>query len=162
MHNGNNSKKFCECNWLEHAAKEPSIPIVFDAAMNEYQLVVGSDGQGRGMIYFCPFCGGAAPKSIRESYFATIPTEETMRLSELGKSLKDESEIREALGAPDEEIDHGGSTTNPGNEDIPPAQRFFTSLHYNKLSETADVHFDIGPNGRASMELTGKYLGKPK
>ena len=34
----------CDCGWLERAANDPSVPIGFDAQVNEYYLQAGTPG----------------------------------------------------------------------------------------------------------------------
>ena len=62
----------CVCGYLERASEEPEVPIVFDAKVNEYHIAnIGKNG-GHRVIYHCPWCGGAAPRSKRASLFATV------------------------------------------------------------------------------------------
>ena len=60
----------CDCRTLERLSKEPSIPIEFDAKLNEYRLR-GTVGE-QIMIYHCPFCGGRTPNSRRAELFTHI------------------------------------------------------------------------------------------
>src|SRR5947209_1768445 len=97
----------CDCGWLEQAADDPSFPVAFDTRLNEYQFVRSGETEGRGPIYHCPFCGGSAPKSKRESLFAHLSTEELLRLSELTKDLSTVSDAIAKFGPPDEYIPNG-------------------------------------------------------
>ena len=70
----------CECDWLARAAAEPDIPVRFNEQVAEYQLTYGPDGQGRMRLRYCPFCGGAAPKSRRAELFTRLTQAELNRL----------------------------------------------------------------------------------
>src|SRR3989442_14016479 len=75
----------CACGSLENALNDPDTPIVFDRELNEYHIEyeIKNGGKGFLMIYYCPFCGGAAPKSQRRKLFAVIPPSEEERLYQL-------------------------------------------------------------------------------
>ena len=57
----------CKCGMLEQMADDPKCPVHFDARLNEYHISCEDGGQM--MVYFCPFCGGRAPKSRRSLTF---------------------------------------------------------------------------------------------
>lgn len=89
----------CTCNWLHDAAADPKVPVKFSAELSEFHLL--PTGGGYWLIYFCPFCGGRAPKSLRDTFFAQIPPEEEARFNELTKDFKTMDDVRAAWGAPD-------------------------------------------------------------
>ncbi len=138
-------------------------PIVFDAAMNEYHIKnVGKDRHGHSVIYHCPFCGGAAPRSKRGSFFATITSAEARRLNELASSLRTVEEAIARLGNPDGDLEQGISMQTPASETQPAKVVSYRTLTYKHLSKTADVVLvDYGPERGVRVTLRGKYLGKP-
>ena len=76
------TKKLCCCGYLERAGLDPESPIDFDTRTNEYQfkyMVAGGKGEGSLIIYHCPFCGGAAPESLRDALFETVTVSERQR-----------------------------------------------------------------------------------
>jgi hypothetical protein len=149
----------CSCDWLDKAAREPQNPIVFDPDTNEFHLMFRDGGGGFALIYHCPFCGGLAPESTRDSLFDYITIEESVRLSELTKNLKTESQVVEALGEPDEILENGSGTMHPETGSAPPKYQYFRSLRYSSLSKTADVSVEVGHNGNVGFTFYGKYLG---
>jgi hypothetical protein len=157
------AKPPCKCGFLLRAAEEPEIPIVFDERMNEYHIEnVAKDG-GHSVIYYCPFCGGAAPPSKRQSFFATITRAETERLHELTADVKTIAGAIAQFGAPDDDLDPGTTVYNSVKDDQPPTVTSYRTLRYKTLSSSADVVFtDFGPERGLRMSLTGKYLGEPK
>lgn len=150
----------CACNWFENAAAEPQIPVEYDAETNEFHLMYRAENGGFASMYHCPFCGGAAPESIRDSLFEHLSHEESLRLSELTKGLKTETDVVFAFGEPNEVIENGGGTLSPETETSPPVHEYFRSLRYSGLSETADVHVEVKLDGRAGFSFVGKFKDK--
>lgn len=147
----------CECRFLHNATSDSSGPFIFDAELNEFRVQrVGSDGARREfMIYHCPFCGGAAPRSRRETLFADIPSSESERLFALTRGLNTVAEAIERLGEPDEDHPTGYRITTPGKTTA------FRVLRWHKLSDTAYVELvDYGPERGLRATLRGKYLGR--
>jgi hypothetical protein len=151
----------CTCRFLERAAEEPTVPIVFDARMNEYHIMnVGKDRRGRTNIYHCPFCGGAAPLSKRHSLFATITSTEAERLYQLTSGVKTFEEVVAKFGELDDDLDPGMKLHTPGSDAEPPKVVSYRTLTYKRLSKTAEVVFiDYGPERGVRTSLRGKYLG---
>lgn len=114
----NDSAPPCGCSWFDNAVNNPDFPVVFDERMNEYHLV-GHDGRAHALFYHCPFCGGKAPKSLRGTFFARIPLEETYRLQQLTECFKTEEEVVSRFGSPDHEFKVSGSMTTKGSETEP-------------------------------------------
>jgi hypothetical protein len=162
----------CKCNWLAQAADEPDNPVVFDKEMNEYHLAHqrprGSNGAGGGrygysMIYHCPFCGGAAPKSKRETFFANITDAERARLTELTAGIRTVADAIARLGPPDQDVPQGLTVTTPATDTTPSTVTSYRVIRYMNLSETASVEFtDYGPDRGVRMTLQSKYIGSKK
>lgn len=91
-------RDICDCGSLEHMADEPSCPVEFDAKLKEYHIA-HQDG-GYSMIYYCPFCGGSAPKSRRGRLFQRITDAEQHRLCELTKGMRMVEDVIRAFGEP--------------------------------------------------------------
>ena len=108
------------------------------------------------VIYHCPFCGGAAPKSKRALLFHVIPPEEERRLSAiLGGITTLRAAIRK-LGKPDDDNPRGTGVQYPEHRGRPPTMQWFRTLRYDNLSKVAAVHFTERGDGRASWSLHGK------
>ncbi len=157
----------CTCGSLQRAAEEPSNPIVFDATMNEYRLkhfdLEGTGQHGYGVIYHSVFCGGAAPRSQRGTFFVQITTAETRRLKALASGLRTVEDAIAKLGKPDEDHPTGMTTQSPATDTEPSIVRSYRLLRYTRLSETANVMFvDYGPERGLSMTLESKYIGPPR
>lgn len=130
----------CTCLYLERAATEPDNPIVFDELVNEYQFRHFNSG-GMSVIRHCPWCGGAAPESKRDSLFAHITHAERERLEALAEDVKTVADVLARFGSPDSDLANGYSTSSAPSDTKPSVVSSHRVLRYTKLSETADVDF---------------------
>jgi hypothetical protein len=152
----------CTCSYLQRAADDPSIPIVFDERTSEYQFTYQErDCEGPSMlvIYHCPFCGGAAPESRRHLLFAAITPEEQERLALLLAPVETIQQALDMFGPP--QMDGFSVTRNlrRDDRDNPPTIQRCRELCYTALSEVAEVRITECPDGRVSWMLSGKYIG---
>jgi hypothetical protein len=148
----------CTCGYLQRAADSPSVPIVFDKQTSEFQFTYQEaecDGPSTLVIYHCPFCGGAAPKSKRDLLFAVIPPDESKRLIQLFLSVRTATDALEQLGKPNRDDPTG---TVVQSKDAPLIQLFRTMV-YEDLSEVAEVWLTERPDGTLTCSLQGKFLG---
>lgn len=157
----------CTCRSLQHAAEEPANPIVFDARMNEYHLthldLAGIGRHGYSIVFHCLYCGGAAAKSKRDTFFAHMTDAESRRLRDLASSLKTVEEAVAKFGPPDEDHPNGLASKSPASDAAPSIVRFYRLLRYTGLSDTANVTFtDYGPERGLHMTLESKYVGEPE
>jgi hypothetical protein len=136
----------CECGWLERAANDPSVPIGFDAQVNEYYLRGGMPGgiEAKYVIRFCPSCGGDAPVSHRASLFEVLTPEEMIRLQKLWSDLRTRDDVIRAWGKPDEEIPNAYSETEPEKGGNPDRNVAYEVMRYNGLSGSAVVDVILG------------------
>jgi hypothetical protein len=149
----------CECGTLDRAAKDPDLPFEFDARLNEFNLV---HGLGRMRIYHCWFCGGKAPESLRAALFSQVSREEYQRLFRIADACKNVSDVIAFLGPPDRDVPMGSQSGKREAEGQPPQMAAYRHLTYAKLSDSADLNFDLHPDGRvASYSVSGKYVGTP-
>lgn len=144
----------CKCNYLQRAVDSEHMPIQFDPDTAEYQW---HHNGAVGVIYHCPFCGGAAPKSQRDKLFATIPPSEEARLSKILDPVKTIGDAIELLGEPN--FDGWAKTVRPESGDQPPMVAHHRDIRYTQLSDIADVHIQECSDGRAFWQLLGKYVG---
>ena len=160
MHNmPNPDAPDCGCKWFERAAKDESIPVVFDEMMNEYHLR-HSNGRGYSLFYHCPFCGGKAPDSLRGTYWTEVSHEESYRLNEITKDIKTPPQLFEMFGEPDKDFEVSGSSTTPGSDDSPPETTLGPRrVVFKGLSDTADVHVRIDRYDRLRFSFMGRYIG---
>jgi hypothetical protein len=153
----------CKCGYLERASEEPEVPIVFDAEVNEFHIANVGRNRGHSVIYHCPWCGGAAPRSKRATFFATVTSKEEGRLRSLVTGLATVEDAIKKLGKPDDDMPAGMTIKTPGSDAEPSKIRSYRTLRYGGLSRTTDVHFtDYGPDGGLRATFQGKYLGKSK
>ncbi len=136
------TEELCGCEYLNQAANDPESPIVFDRDLHEFQFE-SWDSTGKllrsAIIYHCPFCGGAAPKSNREARFTKITTAEESRLRSILDGIRTLEHAIEKLGEPDKD-DHRGITVEiPDKDGQIPRKESFRVLQYFGLSETAEV-----------------------
>lgn len=161
----------CTCSWLANAAAEPDNPIVFDEALNEYNLAhhrpTGANGAGapvaQSRIYHCPWCGGVAPKSKRATLFAHLTDAERSRLHDLTAAIRTIADAVAKLGPPDHDLHQGFRRMTPASDTKPAEEKSYRVIRYTKLSETADVRFtDLGPDRDVWLTLESKYVGPKK
>jgi hypothetical protein len=151
----NSSAQQCDCRWLEHASLDPAVPVKFDADLSEYYLVRAG---GRMAIYHCPFCGGRAPRSRRESKFHQISGQERQRLLLMVGRLKSLDDVIAILGKPDADNSAGIAMTIPADDDHPELTEISRVLIYRGLSETAEIWVYTQSNGRVSINLQSKAI----
>ena len=151
-------KGACKCEWLERAAEDPKCPVEFDAELNEYHLVRGP--KDHMMIYYCPFCGGSAPKSKRDKLFHILTDTERRRLCELTKDMRTVQDVMTAFGEPDIKQPVGMVITEPERDGKPETTRSYPVMIYQKLSDIADVHVTIYPADRVGISFQGKAVKK--
>ncbi|MFI5381320.1 MAG: hypothetical protein ACHRHE_18640 [Tepidisphaerales bacterium] len=151
----------CTCGYLQRAADDPRLPIVFDPQTGEFHFTYrepGSQGPSTLVIYHCPFCGGAAPQSKRHLLFAAIPPEEEDRLSKLLASVKTIRSALKRLGKPERDDPSGTRIGQDEADGNPPVVQHHRTLIYERLSEVADVCITERADGGASWQLIGKYV----
>ena len=154
--------KPCKCDFLRQAADDPRLPIVFDKLTGEYHFQYregDTEAFSTLVIYHCPFCGGAAPKSQRALLFHVIPSEEELRLVALLEGITSVEAAIHKLGEPDEDDPRGTGVRMPERDGQPPTMQWFRTLRYKKLSKVADVWITARADGRASWQLQGKAKG---
>ena len=147
-------KGTCKCEWLERAADEPKCPVEFDAELNECHLVIGPKDYM--IIYYCPFCGGSAPKSRRDRLFHTLTDAEQQRLVTLTKDMHTVEDVTHAFGEPDIRQPVGIVITEQERDGKPETTQSYPVLIYTKLSDIADVHVKVYPTDRVGISFQGK------
>lgn len=118
--------------------------------MNEYHVthldLAGIGRHGYSIVFHCPYCGGAAPKSKRDTFFAHITDAESRRLRDLASGLNTVEDAVATFGAPDEDYPNGLAPRSPASDEEPSIVRYYRLLRYTGLSATANVTFaDYGP-----------------
>jgi hypothetical protein len=130
----------CDCGWLENAAKDPDLPVVFDKRTGEFHIVRSGEPSGSySVIYHCPFCGGSAPESKRDDLFEFITPAEMARLNQLTHGVLKVSEAIAKFGEPEDDLPAGHSETTCAGQGLPPRTEWFRTLRYTNLSDTAIV-----------------------
>lgn len=156
----------CTCGYLENAAANPDLPIGFDARVNEfffrYGPVADEIGESKLNIYHCPFCGGTAPESQRDSLFAVVPAQELDRIAELFGGLTSLEEVIARIGSPDHDMPRGRTKTWPEKEGQPPRVEYSRTLIYSDLSEVANVRVSERFAKGIDVVLNGKEIKATK
>jgi hypothetical protein len=137
-------------------AEDPRNSIEFDAQLHEYH-VMRKDGSGYSLIYFCPFCGGQAPKSQRSRLFHQLTDAERHRLTELTKDLRTVQDVIAALREPDVK-GLSMTVTTPEKQGQPDSTQTYPVMTYSKLSDTATVNVQIYPTDRVAITFQGKPM----
>jgi hypothetical protein len=147
----------CGCGYLRDAANDPDKPIVFDKRVGEYHFKYrDGDGDARLVIYHCPFCGGAAPKSKRPSLFHVVSAREQQRLERLLDGISTVGAALKRLGKPDHDNARGFRKQVRRNSRRPLTWRWYRTVQYANLSRVAEVWFVADAQGRTSWYLQGK------
>ena len=153
----------CTCGYLQRAADDLTVPIVFDPLTAEFHFKYGQaagEAASSLVIYHCPFCGGAAPRSKRRLLFAVIPPEEEERLAAVLARVRTIRSALKRLGKPQRD-DPSGTRVSVEGTSGPPIVRRHRMLTYEHLSAVADVWIAERSDGTVSWQLQGKYVGSP-
>jgi hypothetical protein len=151
----------CACDYLQNAADDPDSPIIFDQRTGEYQFTYQEpdcEGLSSLVIYHCPFCGGVAPESKRALLFAVISRDEERRLAALLRPIETIRDALEKLGTPD--FDGFVVRRQPERDEKAPTREQHRMIRYEKMSDVADIWITEREDGRACLQLQGKYLGR--
>ena len=153
----------CSCGYLQRAADDPDVPIRFEASTGEYQFIYPAEvgGQATLIIFHCPFCGGAAPRSKRELLFHVIPDAEEERLKELLLPIETIADALERFGEPEFDSPFGTAWMRDEASGEPGAIEYARVLRYESLSEVATVDILESPGGRVGFSLSGKRKNQP-
>lgn len=147
----------CKCSVLQRLSDDPTCPVEFDAKLNEYHITkIGVSGYS--MIYYCPFCGGSAPKSRREKLFHTLTDDERDRLFKLTQGYRTLDQVIAAFGQPDIDQPVGVIQTIPERDGKPEITNSSRVVIYTKLSETADVHVKVHPTNIVGFSFWSKQV----
>ena len=152
-----NDKTECKCGGLAGMAEDPKDPMEFDPQLNEFHITRKDDG-GYSLVYFCPLCGGRAPKSQRSSLFHTLTDAERHRLCELTKNLRTVQDMVAALGEPDVKGRFSMAVTTPEKEGMPETTQSYPVMTYTKLSDIANVNVQVYPTDRVAITFQGKPM----
>ena len=137
-------------------AQDSKDPVEFDPQLNEYHIL-RKGGGGYSLIYFCPFCGGQAPKSQRSSLFHRLTDAEQHRLTELTKNLRTVQDVVAALGEPDIK-GLSMAVTTPEKEGMPETTQSYPVMTYSNLSDIANVNVQVYPTERVAITFQGKPM----
>jgi hypothetical protein len=145
----------CDCGALDRAAKDPDVPIEFDARLNEFHPV---HARGRRLIYHCLWCGGKAPESLRGTLFAQISAQEQNRLLALVADVTTAADLIERLGKPDSDSSQGVVIEVPKHDGKAPTVEARRLLVYTNLSDVAYLSAEVRADGRVAISLVGKQI----
>lgn len=145
----------CKCGTLARLAEDPKNSVEFDPRLNEYHIK-RTDGSGYSLIYFCPLCGGSAPKSQRGNLFYRLTDAEQQRLAQLTKELQTVQDVIAAFGEPDIGQPVGIIVVTREKEGVPETTQAYPVMIYTRLSAVADVHVTVYPADKVGISFQGK------
>jgi hypothetical protein len=90
-----------------------------------------------------------------------ISDSEGRRLRQLLGEVKTVNDAIEKLGLPDVDSPDGVSVKKPETDGTAPSIRYYRTLTYRRLSETADVCLTVYPDDRVSVQFFGKPVSPP-
>jgi len=146
----------CKCGVLDHASKEPDHVVRWDDKDKTFYLAYGQ--HGRLMIYYCPFLRRQSSRRATKIAFAHISDAEMNRLRTIIDGLKTVDDVIAHFGPPDERKEVGSTVTKPEKDAKPAITNNYATIHCRKLSEVADMFFDIGANNQVRAGWTPKRL----
>jgi hypothetical protein len=141
----------CKCNTLSQWATDLTVPIEFDAVLNEYHMVCGDKIF---MLYYCPLCGGRLPESRRGELFVEASPEEQSQLESRLAGVKTIDEIIARLGEPD--LDFGATSFKAEDKAIYGYKDVIRSIRYERLAKTLTVSAQELEDGALQIFYTGK------
>lgn len=146
----------CNCGYLERGANDPNSPFIFDESVNEYHFSYKFRGRdAKLMIYHCPWCGGVASDSHRDSLFHDLNRDACIDINEKTKSCVSIEDVIAILGQPDDdeftEIKHIEKSGRP------PGVELVRRVTYRELYDEMRVAFVQQIDGT----LSRMYLPKP-
>ena len=142
--------KLCACRWPHDVAAEPENGVAFDKETKAYVFL--TPGGGTLMIYHCPFCGGAMPRSPRAERFAHVTEAEVARLTKLTSSVRSIAGAVRVLGKPEDDRADGLLVRTPAKGRKAPSIAAYRVVTFTGASKTADIEvIDYGPEGVKSQ-----------
>ena len=154
------TKTPCSCGCLKHGARDPLLPIRFDAKLNEYSFEhsLGRNKTISMIIYHCPMCGGVASESRRSELSVRVSKREVVRLTAMPQGLKTVESIDNALGKADHvrryrPISGFHPILRPSGSRETKSVRV---LDFTRLSDTANVQFEVFSNGEVRRTIHPK------
>lgn len=150
------TEAICQCGHMDLLANDAATPIRFVPELNEYHIEYKTPkGDSASiLILHCIFCGGAMPQSKRNQLFESIPAAEQTRLQHVVKQLGTLDDVQRVMGAPDidESIPAELQIGNVGPGAVAPTR----SLTYSGVSEVADIHISVLPDGNVRALILPK------
>ncbi len=128
----------CTCGYLARGARDPRSPIVFNGTMNEYHFTWSMCGRDASMlIRHCPWCGGVASESLRDSLFHELKRESCDEIAERTELCQTLNDVLAVLGKPDE--DEIASVKHYETHDMPPRLDKVRRITFHHLFEEMSV-----------------------
>jgi hypothetical protein len=150
----------CGCGWLERAAHDLVVPVGFDPEVKQFHIEYHTEGgmKGRMVVRYCPSCGGAAPRSIRENLFQYVTAEESYRLGVLTAGFRTVSDVLAAFGPPDEDVPSGWFAITSEKDGQLGREIPCRLLQYDNLSSFAKVAVLV----HIDQSISFAFVPKPK
>jgi hypothetical protein len=150
----------CTCGYLDNNAQDPFSSIVFDETTNEYHFEFQHPSGARVsvVIFHCPFCGGAAPESKRPELFASLSSEEKLRLECTVQEIRTLKDVERTLGKPDIEkaiffpTELGSLRDRATVGEREPIR----TLIFTQKSDVANIHVTVYSNDEVETAIIGK------
>ena len=109
-------------------------------------------------MYYCPFCGGKLPDSLREQYFTEFIESEVSEVRELIKKIDSLDKMRNLLGEPDEI--YYWDPVDEHTFKLANVNKWVCTFEYNKRWKSLILSFQELENGTLGISYHGRYIGK--
>jgi hypothetical protein len=149
----------CACGLPEKWAKDPRVPVRFDARTNEFSIVYESRGQGEWVMRYGPSCGGSMPESRRGSLFTEPDDAEVGEITELMRGVGDVAAMREVLGEPDQISDWDSTEELEQEARLYGTQRWTRAFTYGSRWTSLVLFVHEFEDGSVTYGYHGRYKG---
>ena len=150
---------YCNCRHHEEWKVNDKIPISYFEELNEYNLMCEG---GHGLImYYCFFCGGKLPDSLRGQLFYELDKSEEDEVKSLIGKIDTVEKMHEVLGEPDEIVDHDLEEENffVLKKNKNKCVRWY---RYNKRWKSLELQVMENEDGTLGCSYVQKHIGRRK
>ena len=151
---------FCKCGLPDKWARDPSLPVEFDATLNEYHLVRGTKRRWFTVMHYCFWCGGRLPESTRGRLFTEPEKGELEEVQSVLADARSRADVFRIFGEPDASFDWSDDD-EALNSQVWNVKKWDKSFRYSTRWNSLDVIVLEYPDGSVEYACAGKYVGLP-
>ena len=138
---------------------DPSFPVVFDIATNEYAVLHGPNQRAQAVMRYCFWCGGALPESKRDTFFTAPDPAEVTAMKRILARVSDARSMRDVLGEPDSTDDWPRDEYHRQQAEIYGIERWERQYTYTSRWRTLCVTITEKADGSVTYAFSGKAKG---